>query len=291
MASQSVTLHRAARKLACPTCHAKAGEVCRRVKDELGANGRVVSSAGSRMADHHPARNEAAGGRPASNGRVGAGRPPTGRLYGQPATAAAPALRSWLLEPEANAATARRNREVHLHADETADIKITLSGRAFDTIVADVAPVGDLVESGGILLGEWSRPGVLLIADAGRHGENAKRTPTTFGADHHHDILLEQEHAWTGRKSAGHWHSHPFGGNDKPSENDLQSWAARLEIQSDYWPPLPFVGLIVTAPRLPGSKASGDWKHPTLSAWVTELASQTGTPWYRCKRATVEVTR
>ena len=263
----------------CPACGALPRHPCKRMVDEttdaqaclrVQANGGRIDTGRASTA----------------NGRVGAAEPPTG-LYGQPA-ATAPAGPSWLLEPEPGGA-ARRDREVHLHPDETCEVKITISSRALDAIVADVAPVGDLVETGGILLGLRPKPGVVAITDAGGHGERAERKPMSYRHDALHDIQLAQQLGrWAGIEELGAWHNHR--GSDRPSPRDLQAWAGMAELLSKYRQTNPHVGLIVTAPHLPGSVATGDWRHPRLSAWVTEPGSLTSsTPWYRCRRATIEV--
>ncbi|MGZ4183355.1 MAG: zinc finger domain-containing protein [Solirubrobacteraceae bacterium] len=287
-ARRKVALHRAARQVACPACGAEPGEGCRTLKDERHpTTGRLISSAGARMADHHQARTKAVGGLPSTNGRVGAGDAPTDRrLYGQPAPAGDPGQPSWLLEPAASGAT---RREVHLHPDATADLKIVVSSRAVETIVADVAPVGDLVESGGILLG-LRRSGVLLVTDAGGHGERAERKPMSYKHDAVHDIQLAQQLGqWAGLEEIGGWHSHGTG-TDRPSPQDLQAWAGMAELVSKFRQTDPYLGLIVTAPRLRGSLARSGWQNPTLAAWITELGGVTSSrPWYRCRRAKIEL--
>ncbi|MGZ4344166.1 MAG: Mov34/MPN/PAD-1 family protein [Solirubrobacteraceae bacterium] len=286
MRARTIALHRAARRVACPTCGADAGERCRTLADELGPHGRVISTAGALMALHHEARTKAAGGLPSTNGRVGAGKPPADRrLYGQPAPAGDAGRPSWLLEPTASDASAQREREVHLHPAATSDLKIVVSRRALEAIVADVAPVGDLVESGGILLGVRPKPGVLLVTDAGGHGERAERRPSSYRHDAAHDIQLAQRLGqWAGLEEIGAWHSHPSG-TETPSPADLQLWAGMCELVGKYRQD-PYVGVIITALPIPGYPDQRDWRNPTLNAWVTKLGGVPSTgPWWRCRRA------
>ena len=65
----------------------------------------------------------------------------------------------------------------------------------------------------------------------------------------------------------------------------MQNWAGMAELLSKYRQADPYIGLIVGAAHLPGEPDRGDWRHPTLAAWVVQPGSLTSsTPWWRCVR-------
>ena len=106
--------------IACPACGALPRYPCNKLTDE-SFDAKACERNRPPALSRQP-QPKAAGGVPASNGRVGTGTPPTGRLYGQPApTGGSAAIRpSWMLEPDT---TPTRRREHDVHLDPRGDLK------------------------------------------------------------------------------------------------------------------------------------------------------------------------
>ena len=264
----------------CANCGARAGEDCRQ-QAVCHRSRRIDADLAAKRASAKPRRvtrpTLGSGSRPSPNGK-----PPSALQAG--------GRSPWLLVPEAGSETAPLY-EVHLHADEYAkNVTVQVSDSAWDTIVRDLTVVDGLVESGGVLLGH-RRPNSLLVTDAGRHGENSRRTRTSLQPDHLHDIQLALELGKaTGVSELGYWHSHLTAGSDRPSGPDLQSMVGRSEVTSRWWPPARSIGLIVTAPQTP-SYPRGDWSRPELHGWISDVGDREvprARAWWRVVRVSVE---
>jgi hypothetical protein len=274
--SPALVVWRAARAVRCPVCRAKPGEACRARGSKRIAAGSKRVAAGSRMADHHRARVLATGSdgtpRPASMPRPPASAGSNGK---------AP---SWLLQddsPTTGGALGLVAYDVSLRPDVHSDIRVTLRAEALQAIERDVQPVAHLTETGGVLVG-LRELGKILITDASGHGPKSTRTPTAFAPDSLHDHAWTQGlHQWAGVVPVGAWHLHCSGG-DLPSDVDLQAFAASAARLDGRWPPLAWLEVIVTPSRDP--------KHPSMSGWITSLASSADarSPWWACERVPID---
>lgn len=98
--------------------------------------------------------------------------------------------------------------------------------RAHELIVAEARARRPL-ESGGILMGYWLRPGEVVITTATRPGREAQHYRSRYEPDAQHDAeAIARSYAASGRLHTylGDWHSHPDAA-PRPSRLDRATMA------------------------------------------------------------------
>lgn len=142
---------------------------------------------------------------------------------------------------------------------------VKLDKRARESVVFESRASRDGTEVGGCLFGPrpWSWR-ALTVSIVGDPGPGARREVGRFGRDHEHDISLGQQlsRMTEGEQvELGHYHTHPDHGDTMPSDHDMRSWAAMVEI-SEKRGHGEYLGIIVTPDVRSG------WGTPHLTGYI-----------------------
>jgi proteasome lid subunit RPN8/RPN11 len=176
---------------------------------------------------------------------------------------------------------------IRLDADTEPRVKVIVVRSAVAAITAECSRWRDDVETGGWLVGHraygWHRERTVTGATVAAKVRKAGKVALDDDDFVRMDASLQKMRDRDGDlRGIGDWHTHPMGGDARPSEADLRCQAFDLATIADH--NVSLTSLIVT--RRDGRES---WNHPQISAWITRYARSSFGERMVCEPALVSI--